>query len=301
MSLRAGPLSDDKVIALLNGCFVPVYAPYTSEETASIVSTEEESEIQRIWRESLERKVGYGMVHVYLLDPATGHPFDSIGVVKASITNNLLEALNKAIERYKVKEGKPLVKPGRQVFPSHVPADSLVLHLTARDLGCLKPGPTEPRARDCNVGNWKEFAAENAIVLEKADWSKLAPPQSGASWKVPEDVASKFLVYFYPQLEANVVSNHRVNDGALTASVASAAKGVVRVWLDGTLKLKRIQEPNAVFVEAPLVGYYDYDAARRRILTFRLVTENGKCGSRNFGVAVRSVAPEELTATAASK
>jgi hypothetical protein len=301
MSLRAGPLSDDKVIALLNGYFVPVYAPYASEETASVVSTEEESEIQRIWRESLERKVGYGMVHVYLLEPTTGHPFDSMGVVKASVTNNLLDLLGKAIERYKVKEGKPLVKPVRQVFPSHVPPESLVLHLTARDLGCLKPGPQEPRAQDCNVGNWKEYASENSIVLEKADWSKLAPPPGASSWKFPDDIASKLLVYFYPQLEANVVSNHRVNEGALKASVASTAKGVVRVRLDGTLSLKRAQDPNAVFVEAPLGGYYDYDPAKRRILAFRLVTENGKCGSRSFGVAVRSVAPEELTASAPSK
>jgi hypothetical protein len=294
MSLRAGPLSDDKVIALLNGYFVPVYAPYASEETAGVVSAEEESEIQRIWRESLERKVGYGMVHVYLLEPGTGHPFDSMGVVKASVTNNLLDLLGKAIERYKVKEGKPLVKPGRQVFPPQVPSESLVLHLIARDLGCLKPGPAEVRARDCNVGNWKEFAAENSIVLEKAEWSKLSPPQGTASWKIPEDVASKILVYFYPQLEANVVSNHRVNEGALRASVASSVKGITRVRLEGTLTLKRSQEPNAVFVEAPLVGYYDYDSTKRRISTFRLMTENGTCGSRSFGVAVRSVAPEEL-------
>jgi hypothetical protein len=301
MSLRAGPLSDDQVIALLNKFFVPVYAPYTSEETAGIVSSEEEREIQRIWRESLERKTGYGMVHVYLLEPATGHPFDSLGVVKASITNNLLELLGKAIEQYKVKEGKPLVKPRRQVFPSSVTPDSLVLHLVARDLGFLKPGPVVPRARDCNVGSWREYPAENSIVLEKAEWSKLAPPPGATTWKVPEEIASKILSYFYPQVEANVVSNHRVNDGALKASVVSTAKGIVRVRLDGTLSLKRVQEPNAVFVEAPLSGYYDYDPARRRIVSFRLLTESAKCGSRSFGVAVRSVAPEELTATAPSK
>lgn len=301
MSLRAGPLSDDKVIALLNGNFVPVYAPYASEETLSVVSTEEENEIQRIWRESLERKTGYGMVHVYLLEPATGHPFDSIGVVKASVTNNLLEFLGKAIERYKVKEGKPLVKPGRQVFPAQVPPESLVLHLTARDLGCLKAGPAEPRARDCNVGSWREFAAENSIVFEKAEWSRLAPPPGAASWKFPDDIASKILVYFYPQVEANVVANHRVNEGALKASVVSSDKGIVRIRLDGALMLKRVQEPNAVFVEAPLGGYYDYDTTKRRILAFRLMTENGKCGPRSFGAAVRSVAPEELTPTAASR
>src|ERR1051325_3176938 len=124
MSMRTGPFSDDKVIALLNSSFVPVYAPYTSEETQGVVSTEQEKEIQRIWRESLEKKTGYGMVHVYLLEPATGQVFDSLGVVKASVTNNLLDLLGRAVERYKVKAGKPLIKPARLVFPSNVPPDS---------------------------------------------------------------------------------------------------------------------------------------------------------------------------------
>jgi hypothetical protein len=294
MSMRAGPLSDGQVISLLNSSFVPVYAPYTSEETQGVVSTEQEREIQRIWRESLEKKTGYGMVHVYLLEPTKGEVFDSLGVVKASVTNNLLDLLGKAVERYKVKAGKTLVKPARQVFPSQVPPESLVLHLTARDIGRLKPGAFEPRARDCVQGSWVEFASENSIVLEKADWMKLTPPTGQKSWTVDSAVASKFLIYFYPMVEQNVISNHRVNDGALKASVVSTDKGIVRVRLDGTLAMKRAQDPNTVFVDAPLAGYLDYDPARRRIVAFRLMTENGKCGARTFGVALRSVPAEEL-------
>ena len=297
MSMRAGPLSDDKVIALLNSSFVPVYAPYTSEETQDVVSSEQEKEIQRIWRESLEKKTGYGMVHVYLLEPATGSVFDSLGVVKASVTNNLLELLGKAVDRFKVKAGKTLVKPGRQIFPPQVPPESLVLHLTARDLNRLNLGVFEPRPRDCIQGSWTEFASENAIVLEKAEWMKLTPPAGQKTWTVDQAVASKFLVYFYPMVEQNLVANHRVNDAPLKASVVSTDKGIVRIRLDGTLAMKRVQDPNAIFVEAPLSGYLDYDPAKRRILAFRLMTENGKCGSRNFGVAVRSLAPEELSSS----
>jgi hypothetical protein len=294
MSLRAGPLSDDKVIGLLNGYFIPVYAPYTSEETAGVVSTEEEKEIQRIWGESLAKKLGYGMVHVYLLEPGTGSVFDSIGVVKASVTNNLLDVLNRAVERYKVKEGKPLVKPTRQVFPTAVPPNSLVLHLTARDLGRLKYEVPTVRSRDCNVGSWNNFASENSIVLEKAEWTKLLPPAGEKTWTLPQDVASKFLIYFYPQVEANVVSNHRVNETPLKASIASSDKDGIRIRLEGQLQMKRVQDPNAIFVEAPLLGYIDVDPTRRRIRSFRLMTESGNCGGRKFGVAVRSVEAEEL-------
>src|SRR6185436_4951078 len=105
MGLRAGPLSDDKVIALLNSSFVPVYAPYTSEETQGVVSTEQEKEIQRIGGEALAKKLPYGMVHVYLLETATGSVCDSLGVVKAQVANNLMDLLGKGVERYKVKPG----------------------------------------------------------------------------------------------------------------------------------------------------------------------------------------------------
>ncbi len=294
MSLRAGPLSDEKVISLLNGYFIPVYAPYTSEETAGVVSTEEEKEIQRIWGESLAKKLGYGMVHVYLLEAGTGSVFDSLGVVKASVTNNLLDLLNRAVEKYKVKPGKPLVKPARQVFPSNVPPNAMVLHLTARDLGRVKLEAPTVRERDCNVGSWNNFASENSIVLEKAEWTKLLPPAGQKTWTLPQDVVSKFLVYFYPQIEANVVSNHRVNEAPLKASIVSSDQDGIRIRLEGQLTMTRVQDPTAAFVEAPLVGYVDVDSSKRRIRSFRLMTESGNCNGRKFGVAVRSVEAEEL-------
>ncbi len=135
--MRTGPFSDDKVIALLNSSFVPVYAPYTSEETQGVVSTDNEKEIQRIWRESLEKKTGYGMVHCYLMEPASGSVFDSMGVVKACAINNFMDLLGRAVERYKVKPGTTLAKPIRQLFTANVPAESLVLHLTSPDHGRL--------------------------------------------------------------------------------------------------------------------------------------------------------------------
>jgi hypothetical protein len=294
MSMRTGPFSDDKVIALLNSSFVPVYAPYTSEETQGVVSTDNEKEIQRIWRESLEKKTGYGMVHVYLLEPATGAVFDSMGVVKASVINNFVDLLTRAIDRYKVKPGKTLVKPTRQVFPAQITPDSLVLHLTSRDLGRLNRSVVEVKSRDCVLGSWVEYASENSIVLEKVDWMKLTPPSGQKSWTVDSAAAAKFLIYFYPMIEQNLVANHRVNDAALQATIVSSDKGVTRIRLDGKLAMKRIQDPNAIFVEAPLAGYLDYDPAKKRILNFRLMTDHGTCGTRNFGVALRSVAPEEL-------
>ena len=87
-------------------------------------------------------------------------------------------------------------------------------------------------------------------------------------------------------VEQNVVSTHRVNEAPLKATLISSDNGVARVRLEGTLTMKRTLDPNAVFVEAPLTGYFDYDSSKRRIVKFRLMTENGHCGPRTFGVAL---------------
>jgi len=198
------------------------------------------------------------------------------------------------VERFKVKPGKTLVKPARQVFPAQVPPESLVLHLTSRDLNRLNTSVVEVKSKDCVLGSWVEYAAENSIVLEKAEWMKLTPPSGQKSWTVDSAVAAKFLVYFYTMMEQNVVANHRVNDGALQATIVGSDRGITRVRLDGKLAMKRVQDPNAIFVDAPLAGYLDYDSAKKRIISFRLMTDHGSCGNRKFGVALRSVSPEEL-------
>jgi len=44
------------------------------------------------------------------------------------------------------------------------------------------------------------------------------------SWTVNQEIVSKFLIYFYPQVEANVVANHRVNEAPLKATIVSSDK-----------------------------------------------------------------------------
>src|SRR4051812_48308477 len=102
--MRAGPLADKSVIALLNSHFVPVYAVNEDYRDRGPKSALEKAEYKRIFKESYAAKLSTGTVHVYLLSP-DGHPFDSLHVADAAKTENLISALQRAVERFKIPAG----------------------------------------------------------------------------------------------------------------------------------------------------------------------------------------------------
>jgi len=104
-------------------------------------------------------------------------------------------------------------------------------------------------------------------------------------------VAVKLLKAFYPVTENNDLSANRIDQQELTATVVSVEDGVARAKIEGALKMKHTfyphREDNNV-VEATLVGYLDFDPAKIRIRTLRLVTDPATYGGGTFGVALRS-------------
>src|SRR5262245_18098320 len=114
--MRAGPLSNADVVATLNRYFVPVYVSnedYTGEGPAP---KEERAEYARIYREALHAKISTGTVHAYVLSP-DGHSIDSLHVAVASDVDKLKALLDRAITKFQVPEGKPLVTPKAQAGP----------------------------------------------------------------------------------------------------------------------------------------------------------------------------------------
>jgi len=82
---------------------------------------------------------------------------------------------------------------------------------------------------------------------------------------------------------------------------AGFSTGTVRVYLltlDGRLRMKHsfyhAEEDNVV--EATLVGYVDFETARPRIRTLRIVPNTAAYGGGTFGVAVRSVQIQNASA-----
>jgi len=276
--MRTGPFSEEKVIGLLNKYFIPVYAVNEEYAKEGAQPADEKAEYQRIYRAALDAKRPAGSVHVYLLSP-DGKYFDSMHVAKAAEKGNLAELLEKTVADLKVDGGKPVVKATPQSIAPKAKEDSLVLHLTARP---LKGG-----------GSWGGVS-ENWIVLSADEVKKILPAdkvEMGTAWEFDKDVAAKLLKPFYPVTENNDLSTNRIDKQELKATVVSMENGVARAKIEGALKMKHTFYPHRAddnVVEATLVGYVDFEPAKQKVRTLRLVTDPATYGGGTFGVALRS-------------
>src|SRR4051812_12574503 len=128
--MRAGPLSDDKVISLLNRYYVPVFVSNEDYEKDGPAPPDERKEKLRIYREAIERKLPNGTVHAYVVRPA-GRTREPLGVANARREHGglLIERLGRCAGALGVARGEPLVKPATVSVPPAAPGGSLVLHL----------------------------------------------------------------------------------------------------------------------------------------------------------------------------
>src|SRR5947209_1065346 len=131
--MRAGPLSNSKVIALLNSSFVPVYTVNEDYAAKGSAFPAEKVERERVFKEGYAQHRSVGTVHVYVLRP-DGHLFDTLHVAEAARAEKLLVLLNRAVAELKPASGQPLVPPTSQSCQPDCDKDSVVLHLVARSL-----------------------------------------------------------------------------------------------------------------------------------------------------------------------
>lgn len=276
--MRAGPLADPKVIALLNARFVPVYAMNEDYRDAGVAPPDERKEYQRIYREALDQKFSTGTVHVYLCGP-DGHPVGTLHVAQAAEGMNLIKALEKVAADFKGPAGPPLTAPAPQSVPPKTEPDALVLHLVSQG---------------DRHGSWREFPSENWIVYTRGEQAKLLPATAakvGATWDVDPELARRLLTQFYPQTENNDVAKNRIEAQSLKATVVSVGRGLARARLEGNLKMEHwfYHKPDGNTVNASFAGYLDFEPATRRIRALRLVTEKAVYAKEGFAVAVRSL------------
>jgi len=275
--MRAGPLSNTRVISLLNRFFVPVYAANEDYREGGAQPAEEKAEYNRIFKEAHAAKLSVGTVHVYILSPV-GHPIDSLHVATAAKTDRLIDLLERTVEKLHVGEGKPVVSPVTQSAPPKSAADSLVLHLTSRSLD--------------GRGAWSDFPVEDWIVLGRDEWEKLLPRsqvEEGDSWDVDKTISARLLTHFYPPTENNDVTKNRFERQALKATIVSVHEGVARARIEGELKMQHSFHHNedGKTVEATVLGFMDFEPASRNIPSLLLVTDQAGYGGGRFGVAVR--------------
>jgi hypothetical protein len=267
---------------------------------AAAAPPEERAEQQRIYHEALAAKLSTGTVHVYVLDPA-GHPIDSLHVAEATRPERLTAMLQKAVTRLKVAPGEPLLTPCCQSKAPAAGPGGLVLHLTARYLA--RKGDDELRLEPTlgteRSGQWASLPSEDWLVLTSAECAKLLPAgkvRTGLTWDLDGEVAARLLTHFYPPTENTDTATNRIDEQVLGARVLSQEGGVVRAEVKGRLRMRHpfYHKPTEEYADAAVVGYIDFEPARRAVRALRLVTEQatygGKAGSRlPFAVAVRSL------------
>jgi hypothetical protein len=295
--MRAGPLSNSRVVELLNAHFVPVYLSNEDCARDGPAPAAEKAEKQRIFREAGQAKLSTGTVHVYILTP-DGHPVDSLHVARASRVETLLDCLERAIARFKVEAGPTLVKPAPQSRPARKEADALLLHVTTRHLrrkgAAFVPLGDEARRGQSQNAGWGAEPGEDWVELPRAEWARLLGPakvEAGTSWEPDAKVVAKVLTHFYPPTENNDVAKNRIQEQALKATVLSVQDGVARVRLDGRLKMKHpfYHRDDDNVVTAALVGYLEYEPARGALRTLQLVTDGATYGKGAFGAAARAL------------
>jgi len=285
--MRAGPLSRTSVIELLNKHFVPVYVSTEDVVDDGPASPEEKEAYRHVFRAAGQANLSVGTVHAYILSPE-GEPVDSQHVAEAARGDNLQGMLERAIQRFQIPAGEPLVKPAVQSAGFLKPnPDGLTLHLTSRAEG------TDP-----SDTSWHAYPSEDWILLDKAEAPKLLPPagtdvKAGASWEIDKDVAAKMLRHFYPQTENNDVTKNKIERQSLKATVVSVdeAAGTARARVDGDLRMQHsfYHKDDGKVVEAKVLGFIDFEPAAGKLKRFRLVTSEATYMNRKFDVAVKSI------------
>jgi RNA polymerase sigma factor (sigma-70 family) len=270
MAFRGGPLSDPRVIALLNRRFVPVYSDSEDRRNAEHV---------RIYQEALAKKLVAGSECLYFVGP-DGHVFDTMHVCNTTTDQFLAR-----IEKHAGPEGAPLVAPRPQSVPGST--DGLVLHLTARYLD------RDGKLR-VSKGDYKEFPAEEWITLDRHEAGGLLPPEisrKGSSVEVDPALATRLLSRFYP-LTGNFKAppENRISEASLSARVVACRGGISWVRLDGRVRMEHSFFPARDWrpVEASFTGFLEADTATKEIRSVRIATERATYGREPFGVAIRS-------------
>jgi hypothetical protein len=275
--VRAGPLSDARVIDLLNHYCVPIYISTDDfEEKSGQAPAPEKKEFVRLFGDINEAKKGMG----YVLTPEE-KMIETFVSSPAVTSEQVFAFLDNAIKKLGAKRGEILGKVTPQASAPQADPDQLVLHLTARFLP--------------SGAGWARMPAEDYLVLGPADWKSLLVPAGakvGDSRDIDPALVKTLLIHFYPPSLNFYCTKNVIDRPAMRATVVAVKDGVARIRLDSDLKMKHTFVPDKddnLHVEAAVVGLVDCNLVRQTIRSVQMVTDKATYAGGYFGVAVRSL------------
>lgn len=275
------------MIEILNQYFVPVTSANEDVDPKGSPSAERD-ERWRIYGDFLERKLGAGDVHVYVLGPDR-KSLGGLDIGSAMDTGKMITFLTSLAEREHVQAGPPPFKPQPRSAPPDAKITSPTIHLTARK---TNSGRT-----------WNEFPSENWILLTHQDWDQILPP-SGAglhtTWTIPAVVAAKLAEWVYPQTEETRKANRsKVELADFRLMIVTLKGSLSRARIEGKVRLIHSfypGRPSADYATSDLVGFADFDLSRREVQRLRIVTQKAQYQGTPFSCSLVSVSGETLDA-----
>lgn len=268
--MRAGPLSNDKIISLLNRYFVPFYLSIQDYINGTGgVSKEESTEFQKVMGEFNKTNFSRGTVHVYVFT-ADLVPLGSLHVGDASNIDVLNSFLTNFVSKLGVSGADPSFAPRPQSVPPIAGSGSLILHVFVRGFTILPEFPHE---------DWVILTPEEARSLLPP-----SPPTAGTAWPLNVQTSTKFAERLHPTLEWFVDNPQgkyktRIEKLEIKATALPANEGVFTAKLEGKLKMLRPtpgSDPDKSYVRANLIGYLKFKD--NRILSLDLIAKDAFYG-----------------------
>jgi hypothetical protein len=275
--MRAGPLSNAKVIELLNRYFVPVTSANELRDDERV----------RIYHAFHAKGLGIGDVHVYVVGP-DGNPIGGLDIGSAMDSAKEIAFLNSVIVQLGTEGGSPIFPPHPQSAPPVVESGAPAIHLVSR-----RP----------EHGAWAEFPSENWIVLAKPEWDQLLPPegiQAKGSWQIPAPIATKLAEWIYPQTEETKRTNRsRVDIADFRLTMVTMNSSLARARIDGKTRIRHSfypGKPSEDFASSELLGFVDFNMEARRVQRLRMFARKADYNGAPFSCSLASVSRETIEA-----
>src|SRR5207247_411976 len=110
-------------------------------------------------------------------------------------------------------------------------------------------------------------------------------------WReVDREVATRLLAGLVPHLED--YANMSIEALSLKIGTPSTHGSISRARLEGAVKIKHLayyDRSSSSMADSTVVGYLDYDSAKKKITSFGLATEKATYGKSSFGAVMCSV------------